>query len=892
MTSFGSTTAASEPGLPPNLTDFDTIEAEIDAIRADVQHMRAEAESQQRLKELPTPTQQRKLFPRVPISSKIPAPAISQLTVAKAVEMSKNGVGMANPLAGKDLSSHSVTNRSYAGTGTGRIKASAAAIINSPMSEKSASSYATCMTSDYHDAVEHPQTALERDRTGYRFAQPTQAATRRVDETLRKDVSSAKPSPETTPAKSSSRAKAPDLETDKRAVQRSQKRTSLPDGWMASPEQVGSAEKGFHKKEQILPGSGKTPTSAEKSSPGPTLRKKTSSYMSPTKSAQNRSIATIGEDKPTRKSLRVKAEDLRVNTIIANKDSSAVSSNTSRFGNASDDSSVPPKTQSSFTRSKKDISSPLKNVASAKASDRPSLVIKLPLPLPHVANTTVTHRNPDGNFLDPIGEKLGKEDLLRRDSTQESASPRTDRGSILAPVLARLNKITTGGNDLPGNTTMRFAGEALRALIQPKPRDPDNEPISRLISGLRGQSSAEIGRALAEGQHNASSAQSVDSAQAKAPLDPTLVSHSREPSEDPNVLDQGRKQPASHDLPQDPAIILQRRKPSTSHDGPQDPAIVLHRKKPSISHDVLRDPAIVFKGGPMNSDIPADLADQRKTSQARSLRATATSFVPPPTSNYALQTDTSIHGVESSGDNMWYPTGLDLFHEDNNAEHSPINMSDVGFLPGWSPESCQRSLRGTWHELKFVPYQDESMLAPAFEPQPTLSRHFDLIHGDIDSDSPSASPPSENTSSAWLDQQDQRNLSRWEIMGRGRRRYHWTGGDGLEISFKSIGPDAEHDPNSPVLYRNYRENTKTLHMQAASYPRTHAPGSPLPPNAPKLMRDYAEKMALSQIPCNEHEWTGKFDLQPNVVPVPGLCGPCKQGDKILHRIGGGIDLAS
>jgi hypothetical protein len=210
---------------------------------------------------------------------------------------------------------------------------------------------------------------------------------------------------------------------------------------------------------------------------------------------------------------------------------------------------------------------------------------------------------------------------------------------------------------------------------------------------------------------------------------------------------------------------------------------------------------------------------------------------------------------------MWYPTGLDLFHEDNNAEHSPINMSDVGFLPGWSPESCQRSLRGTWHGLKFVPWQDESMLAPALEPQPTLSRHFDLIHGDIDSDSPSASPPSENTSSAWLDQQDQHNLSRWEIMGRGRRRYHWTGGDGL-------------------------------HMQAASYPRTHAPGSPLPPNAPKLMRDYAEKMALSQIPCNEHEWTGKFDLQPNVVPVPGLCGPCKQGDKILHRIGGGIDLAS
>jgi hypothetical protein len=174
----------------------------------------------------------------------------------------------------------------------------------------------------------------------------------------------------------------------------------------------------------------------------------------------------------------------------------------------------------------------------------------------------------------------------------------------------------------------------------------------------------------------------------------------------------------------------------------------------------------------------------------------------------------------------------------------------------------------------------------AFEPQSTLSRHVDLIHGDT----PDDSPTSDDVSPTWVNKQDQRSPARWEIMGKGRRRYHWTGGDGLEISFKGIGPDAEHDPNSPVVYRNYRENTNTLHLEAASYPRTHAPGSPLPPNAPKLMRDYAEKMALAQIPCSNDQWTGNHDLEPNVVPVPGLCGPCKQGDKLLHRIGGGIDL--
>jgi hypothetical protein len=849
MTSYGSTTAASEAGLPPKFMDFNTIDAEIDTIKVDVQKMRAEAESQQRVEELSTPKQLRNLSVRV-AGSKIPTPALSHVTVARAIELSKTG--MANPCSGEDLPLSSPAIRSYAGVGTGKTRASAAAPMISPTSE--ASSYATCATSSYHDAVEHLQAFQESDRGSPHFAQPTQAASRGVDETLRKETSPAKPSPETTPGKSI-KAKAPELETNKRAAQRGQKRTSLPDGWMSSPDQTGSAERGLHKKEQIHPGSGKTPTSAEQSSPGPSLRKKTSSYMSPTKSAQNRSIATIGEDKQTRKSLRMKAGALRVNTTLANKDA--------RSGNASDDSSVSPKTQSSFATSKKELSSPLKTVASAKTSDGPSVVIKLPLPLPHVANTTVSPRNPDGNFLDPIGEKLGKEDLLRRDSTQESASTRTDRISILTPVLARLNRNTTGDDNSTADP-MRLAGEAIRALIQPKPRDPDNEPISQLISGLRGQRSAEIGRALAGGQHSTSSAQFIDSADTEAPIDPAVVRQSRESSGDPVNLYQGRKQSVSHEMPQDSSIMFQGRKLSISHDMPQDPAIA-------------------FNSGPLNPGVPADTTDQRKTSQARSLRATATYFVPPSASDPAIETDPSIHGAEGPGA-MWWPKGLDLFHKDDHVDRSTGSLSKMGFMP----RSSQRSLLGTWHCYKFVPLQDESMLDSAFEPQSTLLRPVDLIHGDTPDDSPTL----DDASSTWLDKQDERNQARWEIMGKGRHRYHWTGGDGLEISFKGMGLDAEHDPNSPVLYRNYRENTDTLHMEAESYPRTQVPGcgSPLPPNAPKLMRNYAEKMALARIPCSNDQWTGNYDLKSNIVPVPGLCDPCKQGDTLLHRIGGGVDL--
>lgn len=297
-----------------------------------------------------------------------------------------------------------------------------------------------------------------------------------------------------------------------------------------------------------------------------------------------------------------------------------------------------------------------------------------------------------------------------------------------------------------------------------------------------------------------------------------------------------------------------------------------------------QDLAIIFNSGPLTLDKPSDTTDQRKISQPGSLRATATYFVPEHVSDPSCQTDPPMHGMDEHGD-FWYPKSLSLFDEDDHVDHGTGSLSDMGFLP----ENPRRHMHDTWHGPTAASWQDESMLAPVHEPRLTLSRHFDLIHGDT-FDTPTVSPTSEDTSPPSLDQQYQRNLARWEITGKGRRKYYWTGGDGLEISFKGVGPDAEHDPNSPVWYRNYHENTKTYHLQAGSYPKTHAPGSSLPPNAPKLMRDYAERMALSQIPCNEHQWTGKYDLVPAVMPVTGLCDPCKQVDSHLHHIGGGIEL--
>lgn len=857
MTSHGSTVAASETGAPPKPAEFDTIEAEIDAIKADVQHMRAEAAGKQKLGERDMTSRQHAPPARAE-GSKIPAPDTSRLASAKPGDSSRTRTETGMTISqGKAPASSGQTSRAYVQTSTSRTRGFATAVI-SPTSETSTASMKTALQEQspttssptttqngspvkYRDALEYPQASSCSEKSSPHFAQPTQAATRRVDETLRRDNSPAKSSPETSPGKST-KAKTPNFETDKRALQRGQKRTSLPEGWMSNSEPSSPAEKGAQRKEQVTPGSAASLTSADQSPAGPKLRKKTSSYMSPTKSAQHRSIATIGEEKRTRVSPRVGAAPLRINTNLASKDATTTSPSASRRGTGNVEAIISPRSQLSSTLlSKKESSAPLKTTASASnsppsAADRPSLVIRLPLPLPNVANTTMTRRDSDEDILDPIKEKLEKEDLLRRNTT---------RGDVLAPVFARLERTAKSRGLLPAQP-LRLQAEEPRSTGQPRARDSDNEPMSRLISGLRGQSSAAIGKALAGGQHEAASAPSASFGK---------TGHSTEPA----IFDESRKRSG------DPAILYQGRKPSTSDGLPQDPAII-------------------FNSGPVNLDVPVNPTRSRKESPHSSLRATATDFVPDTMSGPTTQAEMSRWEPEVSGD-TWWPRGQSLFDDDEHQDHGTGSLLDMGFLP----ENPRRSYYGIYQPLNTETWQEEPMPVPL---NLNLSRHVDIIHGEFPYNTPTVSPTSNDTSPRVSDEQDRRNLAQWEIIGKGRRKFHWTGGDGLEISFKGLGPDAEHDPNSPVLYRNYRANTKTLHMQAASYPRTHVPGSTLPPNAPKLMREYAEKMGFSQIPCLEDQWSGKYDCMPTIVPLPGLCGPCKAGDKALHRIGGGIDLVS
>lgn len=865
MTSHGSTIAANDTEGIPNADDLSALEAEINTIKTDVLHMRADAENKHRSGEQ-TPTMRQHDLPPRTEGSRIPAPASGQ-PMPRISDPSKRA---ATSSSSKVPALTGTSKRSYAQTGTSKLRGPPATTSGSQQGGNDTSS----PQQTYYDAVEYLHGTPSSDKSSPHFAQSTQAATHRVDQTLRKDTS-IKPSPETSPGKST-KAKAPNFETDKRAAQRQQKRTSLPEGWMSTPEQASSAEKSLPRKEQVVPrGTLSSSPAGDYSSSTSTGQKKTSSYMSPTKSAQHRNIATIGLESPKRMSPRLKARGLTISTIAANEGAGTKQSGL-RAGRDSDSDDVFYSPRSSFSKPSSRTVSPLKSGAFDKTPlagefPRARPAIRLPAPLPQVTNTVISPRDPSQtgqNFLDSIREQLGKKDLLRRDSTQQQKSLSARRGSrsdILRPVFSRL--------DRSGHT-----GFASRPSTQA--RDSINEPISQLITGLRGQRSAAIGKALAIDQH-----ESTDTPRAIAPAGNQIA--------DPAIAYQGGKPSTESALSQtDPAIVYQGRKPSTSTSSLRgDPAILYQGRKPSASTDLPHDPAIKFSLG----DAPRALSF-RKASQPSSLRATAMDFVPSLAPEPVPQIDTSAY-VSRHRMEPWelhQPVGLSLFDEEKYESPGMTDEQRIAMLP----PIIRPDLLRLWHEGQAQRFEEEYPLMP----QPTGPGHFfDLIHGDVSSPSdntPTISPTSGDTSPPWSSSEQSQNAQlqntpgNWSISGRGRRGYHWTGRDGLEISFKGVGPDAEHDPNSPVLYRNFRANTKTLHMQAASFPRNQIPGTSLPPNAPRLMRDYAEKTGLDMVPCMNDQWQGKYNTMPAIVPMAGLCPCCKNGDHTLHRIGGGIDLVS
>ena len=91
--------------------------------------------------------------------------------------------------------------------------------------------------------------------------------------------------------------------------------------------------------------------------------------------------------------------------------------------------------------------------------------------------------------------------------------------------------------------------------------------------------------------------------------------------------------------------------------------------------------------------------------------------------------------------------------------------------------------------------------------------------------------------------------------------YGWTGGDGREIRFVGHGPDAERDPSTPV---NFQFSDDKENVFATASP------------APSSIRQWAEKVGYPKVPCGNMQITHAFEQLP--VPVAyqsaGYCFDC------------------
>ncbi|KAK6390239.1 hypothetical protein LTR65_005839 [Meristemomyces frigidus] len=288
-----------------------------------------------------------------------------------------------------------------------------------------------------------------------RFAEPTQSFARRAGDALHKDSAS-----------TASKLAAGDASLTKRM----NKRKSLPGDWLgakssqnahatANPVSSPSVDSSPASIEgwQLVNKVVARETSVATKTSEPQLRKKNSSYMSPTAATTQRTIATLGEENAKRKpgTLRVNTFQANQYTSLSSPDSNALSSagslpnsvmERSDFGSSVSPpsprrqtqrtidailakSSVPlsprevrhagaakknsesPKSPSKIPRARKTLASHLQELSATSSKDAGRAVSSSPLDA--VANTTTRRRTSHADILKPIFDKLDSQGLLR-----------------------------------------------------------------------------------------------------------------------------------------------------------------------------------------------------------------------------------------------------------------------------------------------------------------------------------------------------------------------------------------------------------------------------------------------------------------------------------------------
>lgn len=686
-----------------------------------------------------------------------------------------------------------------------------------------------------------------------RFAQATKATARRADETLRKEstTSVAKASPDGSPNKSF-----------RTLSQRQQKRQPLPGAWTGSPE-ISPTKQSFaaaspSSRSQVIDFSSSQekklvfPTTA-KASPEQGLRKKTSSYMSPTKATTLRNIETLGQENikqvSPRLSKRVETHVSPVKTMTspiedtpplsgstlasesitssgfqphsitdrvlqhlmtgkpsAMRDASSATpevfgSRAASSTNASTFGSPMPQTSNPSRRST--VSSPFdQTIAAAVKADE----------FPEVANTTIKRRGSQGQILAPIIKRLDKEGLLR---SQPSVAEESEEAVQATPLMSTM---ATVQQNFP---------------IPPPGLQPTANVLAHQVPVSQGYSAQSIAQA------------------------PTV-----------NMIAAALRQPQSSSTGSLRATA-QEFKPTWQ---PQP----VQEQVSRLDWQGMLD----YRPSHEWYDLPMPLRD----AIVKVRRSKAGGSLSPV--RRAYDTFPSIPSQENSREFVldtanWDPTMAQNLSDVNTGPES--NYQPPASPPKFVAKSVPK------------PYTIEAgaVLKPELDPntntiqwvRQTDDGNKELVHfgrAPPPDNTPSISPSSVDTSPARFPfTPSPGNARRWRIDSLMNNKYGWKGGDGREISFIGSGANAERDPNPPTdVNFGYQGHGNPSFGISARLVGPDEDGSDSPPLAPRSREQWAKLAGLPRVPCSE------FNVKAaEMIPRPsiyegqdmgpfGYCRPC------------------
>lgn len=896
--------------------NFDNLEAEIDQLKEDVSRLREEASSA-RDDSVQEAEQEAPEMPTSPSRSWLPIPS-EQKELSTAARLQKlheeyeqkqrqarlnpsSELPQAPPPSALDfpvLGSPTATMSSESNTPTDLRRPSYADAAISGLHQKSArpvaaieSPTASHGSPDGDSSVivspnEDSSPGAEKARQAPHFAQPTQSYARRTGETLRREagLSPSKTIAEA-PSPKSVKGKGPTMATEKRSAQRQQKRKSIPQDWViesgvqqASPSSdTGIDSKSNAVSEQQVTSSNRDSGSnvrlrakTSMSSPrgtaaavaqvqqSPCLRKKISSYMSPTTATTQRTAATLSKKRKTRDDHTSPKKKAPGPDLSSSKQTKVHSSEPG--APASDTSSVQfildrPIALAAVPASR--TMSPVAQCLEEKQAERSvpfSPVFGSPQsPMRHPRKSRMVE-----HFSSPVRsmEKYSSKPMPTPDYSTLYSMPtvgktatvrRTSNSQILRPILARLSA---------------------EGLARDRPISP-NSPTA---------STADVSSGLNVARESLSSSPIISQDR------PTALAHARPSGPLPS---RRRSQSQRTDLSTD------------NHAEPTDGLATLPETQEPMSVaqvspvSSLRANAREFT--PMLQSAVADAPDSSSLGYEYEPQEAPPSFSvndltayrsPEEWRNMSLEQKIMIHRLRAlvGLTRAQYASGDGAFRY--NSSHR-VGNSSFGFASideSGSPQFVQtgKLLRPELVAGKKIvhwsleaadnvgtPVKFGRASAPSFDTSP---------HATI-------SPTSDDTSPLKSPRSAPRRPWSIDSAALNPMTYGWTGGDGKEIRFVGYGPHAERNPNSAVNFGFQDRDPSNSTIALPSRPSRMAmyPGENKENEnttgivAPRTQKQWAEKLGFSKVPCDTMLITEATEMTPFAAHAAGYCYDCAAG---------------